>query len=296
MGPERVNIAVVGLGCMCKRDVQTLIRRVTRVSVVAVCSSMPHEVLWAKQNEEYEEFESISHDSYDDMLNHPGLQAVWISTSTDVHAHQALGGIKKRLHVLYEKPRSTDLEEACIPLSDADFNYFGTLANCNVGTTGVDEAAKHMELKVMAGFSGQFDESYRDAAVKIHQDRAIGTPFMMRSNTCDLLDTTGFFVKYAKRNGGIFVDCAIHDVDLFLWYLKNPSPKAFCAAGTLQYNQELAESQDVDNGIGVVQFWDGKVAYFYCSRARAHGHGVCTEVAGTDGKIMVNAMPQRRMT
>lgn len=111
MGPERLNIAVVGLGRMGKRHVHTLINRVARVNVVAVCSSMPHEIQWAKDNEEYKEFGITAYDSYDDMLNHPGLQAVWISTSTDVHASQALGGIKKGLHVLCEKPLSTDLEE-----------------------------------------------------------------------------------------------------------------------------------------------------------------------------------------
>lgn len=48
---------------------------------------------------------------------------------------------------------------------------------------------------------------------------------------------------------------------------------------------------DVDNAIGVVEFWGGKVAYFYCSRTQAHGHDVCTEITGTDGKIMVNVVP-----
>ena len=62
-------------------------------------------------------------------------------------------------------------------------------------------------LKVMAAFSRRFDQSYRKAAEKVLNDRAIGKPFMVRSQTGDLLDTTGFFVKYATRNGGIFVDC-----------------------------------------------------------------------------------------
>lgn len=144
----------------------------------------------------------------------------------------------------------------------------------------------------MAGFSRRFDASYRDAFDKITNQNAIGKPFMVRSNTCDLLDTTGFFVKYAKRNGGIFVDCAIHDIDLALWYLDNPTPKTCFAVGTLQHHPELAESQDVDNGLGIVEFWNGKIAYFYCSRTQAHGHDVCTEVTGTDGKIMVNVIPK----
>ena len=144
----------------------------------------------------------------------------------------------------------------------------------------------------MAGFSRRFDASYRDAARKIYDDKAIGSPFIVRSNTCDLRDETGFFVRYAARNGGIFVDCAIHDIDLSLWYLGNPVPKACWATGTLQHHPELKEFQDVDNAVGVVEFWGGKIAYFYCSRTQAHGHDVCTEVTGTTGKIMVNVVPR----
>lgn len=144
----------------------------------------------------------------------------------------------------------------------------------------------------MAGFSRRFDDSYRDAAQKILVDNAIGTPFMVRSNTCDLIDHTGFFVRYASRNGGIFVDCAIHDIDLSLWYLGNPTPKTCWAVGTLQHHPELQDYHDVDNAVGVVEFWGGKIAYFYCSRTQAHGHDVCTEITGTNGKVMVNVMPK----
>jgi myo-inositol 2-dehydrogenase/D-chiro-inositol 1-dehydrogenase len=156
----------------------------------------------------------------------------------------------------------------------------------------VDAAKNAPHLKVMAGFSRRFDASYRDAAVKIHDKKAIGDPFIVRSNTCDLIDNTGFFVRYASRNGGIFVDCAIHDIDLSLWYLSNPVPKACWATGTLQHHPELKQYGDVDNAVGVVEFYGGKIAYFYCSRTQAHGHDVCTEITGTKGKIMVNVMPR----
>jgi myo-inositol 2-dehydrogenase/D-chiro-inositol 1-dehydrogenase len=144
----------------------------------------------------------------------------------------------------------------------------------------------------MAGFSRRFDVSYRDAASKIFDGQAVGSPFIVRSNTCDLLDDTGFFVRYAARNGGIFVDCAIHDIDLSLWYLGNPVPKACWAAGTLQHHPELEALSDVDNAVGMVEYWGGKIAYFYCSRTQAHGHDVCTEITGTHGKVMVNVMPK----
>jgi myo-inositol 2-dehydrogenase / D-chiro-inositol 1-dehydrogenase len=143
----------------------------------------------------------------------------------------------------------------------------------------------------MAGFSRRFDASYRDAYNKVKAG-AIGLPFLIRSNTCDLLDKTSFFVTYAKRNGGIFVDCTIHDIDLALWFLDNPAPKTCFAVGTLKHHPELAESNDVDNGVAIVEFHGGKIAYFYASRTQAHGHDTCTEVTGTKGKLMVNVVPK----
>ena len=271
MTHNRVKIGVVGLGRMGKRHIHNLIYRVPEAEVVAVCNNLPHEIEWLRANEEYKEFGIRIYESYDDMLNHSGLQAIWISTSTDVHATQTLKSVEKGVHVLCEKPLSTNLEEA---------------------QSVVDAAARKPELKVMAAFSPRFDASYRDAAKKILGDRAIGKPFMVRSQTCDLLDTTGFFVRYATRNGGIFVDCAIHDIDLALWYLDSPTPKACWAAGTLQHHPELEASKDVDNAVGIVEFWDGKIAYFYCSRTQAHGHDVSTEITGTEGKVTVNLVPR----
>ena len=144
----------------------------------------------------------------------------------------------------------------------------------------------------MAGFSRRFDVSYRDAKDKIANQNVIGKPFLVRSQTADLLDHTGFFIRYAARNGGIFVDCAIHDIDLSLWFLDNPIPKAAWAVGSLQHHPELKELKDVDNGVGIVEYWGGKMAYFMCSRTQAHGHDVCTEITGTDGKVMVNVIPK----
>ena len=69
-------------------------------------------------------------------------------------------------------------------------------------------------------------------------------------------------------------------------------PKAVWAAGTITHHAELAALNDVDNGVGIVEYWGGKLACFYCSRTQAHGHDVCTEVVGTEGKVMVNLVPR----
>lgn len=110
----RLNIAVAGLGRMGKRHVHTLITRVPRTHVVGVCSTVDDELEWARKA--YKDTDIQVFGSYEEMVSMPSLDAVWVSTSTDVHASQTLGAIERGLHVLCEKPLSTDLAEVRIAL------------------------------------------------------------------------------------------------------------------------------------------------------------------------------------
>lgn len=105
----KISIAVAGLGRMGKRHVRTLLNRVSAAQVIAVCSTEPTELEWARN--EYKDWGIKVYDSYDQMIQHSGLEAVWVSTSTDVHASQTIVAIEKGLNVLCEKPLSTDMEE-----------------------------------------------------------------------------------------------------------------------------------------------------------------------------------------
>ncbi|KAL1638022.1 hypothetical protein SLS58_009043 [Diplodia intermedia] len=265
-----VAIGIVGLGRMGKRHAKTLMYRAPSAKLVAVCTIAAAELAWARDF--FGRGSGVAvYDSYDAMLEHAGLEAVWVATSTDLHAVQANAAIAKGLHVLCEKPLSTSIEEA---------------------QSVVDAANANPHLKVMAGYSRRFDASYRDAKAKIDAG-AIGTPFMVRSQTGDLRDDTGFFVRYAARNGAVFVDCSIHDVDLTLWFLgEDLVPKTVFAIGALTHHPELARSRDVDNGVAVVEFWGSKMAYYAASRTQAHGQDVATEIVGTHGKVMVNVIPR----
>jgi myo-inositol 2-dehydrogenase/D-chiro-inositol 1-dehydrogenase len=159
----------------------------------------------------------------------------------------------------------------------------------------------HPALKVMCGFSRRFDASYLRAHA-LTRSGAIGRPTILRSQTCDKYDPSGFFVQYAQFSGGIFVDCNIHDIDLALWYFsadhaqtgkKQPLPrvKSVMAVGVTALEPDLAKHGDVDNGVGVVEFYDGQIAYFYSSRMNPPGQHDSTEIIGTKGKLAVNMNP-----
>lgn len=159
----------------------------------------------------------------------------------------------------------------------------------------VTEARKRPHLKVMCGFSRRFDESYRDAYQKTEQG-LIGRPTVLRSQTCDKHDPSGFFVAYAAWSGGVFVDMSVHDIDLTLWFFgDDATPKSISASGVRAVQPELKQYNDFDNAVGIVEFWGGRIAYYYCSRMMAHGQEDTTEVIGTEGKLTINGNPQKNL-
>ncbi|OCK88687.1 NAD(P)-binding protein [Cenococcum geophilum 1.58] len=272
MAPRRLKVAVSGLGRMGARHALHFLNRTPRAELVAAFSPDEKEIAWGKQH--LEPYGTKLYTNYDEMLKHEGLEAVVIATVTTVHAEQAIKAINADKHVLCEKPLSTSVE---------------------ISQSVVDAAKTKPHLKVLCGFSRRFDPSYRDAWSRCDAG-SIGRPSVFRSQTCDKLDPSGFFVAYAQFSGGIFVDCNIHDIDLALWFFGQDSVvKSVAAFGITAVQPDLRKYGDVDNGVGVVEFWGGRIACFYSSRMMAAGQHDMTEVVGTEGKISVNANPIKNL-
>ncbi|HEY2734743.1 MAG TPA: Gfo/Idh/MocA family oxidoreductase, partial [Polyangiales bacterium] len=153
------------------------------------------------------------------------------------------------------------------------------------------EAARYPHLQVTIGFMRRFDPSYRDAFGKVRAG-AIGRPFLVRSQTCDLNDPDGFFVRFAPTSGGIFLDCTVHDIDVARWLLGGPRATRVYAAGTVALHERLRELGDVDNGVAICEFEGGRLAMFYASRTTAHGNDTSSEVIGTAGALTIGRVPR----
>ncbi|KJZ74267.1 hypothetical protein HIM_06273 [Hirsutella minnesotensis 3608] len=241
--PQRLKIAAAGLGRMGKRHALNFLNRTPRAELVAAFTPDAKEREWAKTN--LEPYGVTLYDDYLKMLEHPGLNAVVIGTATTVHAEEAIQAMQKNLHVLCEKPLSTNLD---------------------ICRQVVAEAKRRPHLKVMCGFSRRFDASYRDAFNKTQKGQ-IGR--------------------------GVFVDMSVHDIDLTLWFFGDDIvPKSVSAHGIRAVQPALEKYNDFDNAVGIVEFWGGKIAYYYCSRMMAHGQEDTTEIIGTEGKLSVNCNPQ----
>ncbi|EYE95689.1 putative NAD binding Rossmann fold oxidoreductase [Aspergillus ruber CBS 135680] len=269
MSVSKLRIGCAGLGRMGKRHALNFLERTPRAELVAASTPDDTEIEWAKEH--LAPYGVKLYKNYDDMLKHEGLEAVVVASATAVHAEQAIKAIDAEKHVLCEKPLSTNVE---------------------ISQQVLDAAAKKSHLKVMCGFSRRFDASYRDAHRKMSTG-TLGSPSVLRSQTCDKLDPSGFFVAYAQFSGGIFVDCSIHDIDLALWFFGQDSKvKSVSAVGITAVEPDLRKHNDRDNAVGLVEFYNGKMAYFYASRMMAAGQEDTTEIIGTKGKVTVNAQPQ----
>ncbi|SEP07180.1 myo-inositol 2-dehydrogenase / D-chiro-inositol 1-dehydrogenase [Luteibacter sp. UNC138MFCol5.1] len=260
-----LRIGLAGLGRLGQRYAENLARAVPRAELVAVCSPVDAERAWAR--------EALAvpavHETYEQLLADPSVDAVFLVTPTSLHASQIEQALDAGKHVFCEKPLSLDTED------------------CR-------RAAAHAaasDKRAMVGFVRRFDESYRHAFQHIEAG-GIGRPFLVYSQTTDLADPSGAFLKFAPTSGGIFLDCSVHDIDLARWLLGRPKAVKVYATGTVAMYPPLEAMGDVDNGIATVEFEGGRMAMFYASRTQAHGHDTHTDITGTAGRLSVGRNPR----
>ncbi|KAB2580273.1 scyllo-inositol 2-dehydrogenase (NAD(+)) [Lasiodiplodia theobromae] len=276
--PRRLAIGVVGIGRIGRQHALNALHNVHRTKLLCACSPAPQDLEWA--DEHLVPYGVNVYPSFEEMIAEPGLEAVIIASTTKVHYEQVTACVKRGLHVLCEKPLSMSVAES---------------------QAIVDLCSKpeYKHLKVMTAFSRRFDGSYLNAVKAIEEGR-IGQPVVVRSETRDKFDDSEFYDRYVMANPGIFIDTAVHDIDLTFAFMGNHlKPKSCHAIGTIARHHKLAQIGDVDNATGCVEWYPpapGKVApisYYFFSRIMHHGFDNPTEIIGTDGALKINLHPHR---
>jgi myo-inositol 2-dehydrogenase / D-chiro-inositol 1-dehydrogenase len=107
MSSPKLKVAIAGLGRMGARHALHFYNLTPRAEVIAVSSPDAKERNWAARD-----LEGVRvYADYDEMLrSEKDLQAVIVASATVVHAEQAIKAINLGLHVLCEKPLSTNPE------------------------------------------------------------------------------------------------------------------------------------------------------------------------------------------
>jgi myo-inositol 2-dehydrogenase/D-chiro-inositol 1-dehydrogenase len=114
-------------------------------------------------------------------------------------------------------------------------------------------------------------------------DDGLGFVHTLRSCT---LDPAPPPAGYIATSGGIFRDCAVHDIDSIRWITGREVVSAY-AVGSNQGAAFFAEADDVATASAVLSLDDGATALVTCTRYNGAGYDVRLEVLGERDSLVV---------
>jgi myo-inositol 2-dehydrogenase/D-chiro-inositol 1-dehydrogenase len=267
---NEVKFGIVGLGRLGRAHVENIAFKIPNAKLLAVCSINEEEV-----NEVKEAWKvKYGYTNYEEMLENKELDAIFIASPSGFHCEQIKQALGKGFHVFSEKPLGLYIEDAL----DA-----------------MESVNNHKDQVFMLGFMRRYDKSYRYAKKKIEEGH-IGKPVLVRCYGLDPAKSMDGFLKFAKNSysGGLFLDMAIHDIDLARWYLESEADKVWAIGGAYEY-PEFDEINDAETGAAMVKFKNGAMGIFVAGRNCAHGYHIETEIIGTKGSLRIGTTPDKNL-
>jgi len=265
---KKIKMGVVGLGRLGKKHAENVAFRIPNAVLLAVCSVIEDEVKQV-QNEWGVPY---GYTDFNEMIKNKELDAVLIASPSGEHCWQIEAALEAGLHVFCEKPLGVNMVQ-CLEAEKA--------------------VEKHPDKVFMLGFMRRYDASYAYAKKKI-EEGYIGQPILVRAYGLDPEKLVEGAIRFAKTSGGIFLDMAIHDIDLCRWYLESEPEKVYAIGGSYLH-KEFGEFGDCDNACAMMQFKNGTMAMIYVGRTAPHGYHVETEIVGTKATLRISNVPQKNL-
>ncbi|CAN7492193.1 Gfo/Idh/MocA family oxidoreductase [Rhizobium sp. LjRoot98] len=206
--------------------------------------------------------------SVDELVGDPDVQAVYISTTNELHRDQVIAAAKAGKHILCEKPLAMSLDDAHAMVKVA--RDAGVVMATNHHLRG---AATHRAM--------------RDAIA----DGKIGKPLAARVCHAGYLPPhlQGWRLDKPEAGGGVILDITVHDTDT-LRFVLGDDPVEAVALG--QYGG-MAKAGLEDAAMGILRFKSGLIAQFhdgFTTKYAVTGF----EVHGSDGSLIArNCMSQK---
>ncbi len=204
----------------------------------------------------------------EDLVGDPEIDAVYISTTNELHRDQAIAAARAGKHILCEKPLATSLEDARAMVKAAK-------------NAGVVMATNH-HLRNAASH-----RAMRDAIAS----GRIGTPLSARVFHAVYLPPhlQGWRLARPEAGGGVILDITVHDADTLRFVLGDDPVEA------IAFSQEggMAKAGLEDAVMGVLRFRSGVIAQFHDGFTTKYAE-TGLEVHGSEGSLIGrNVMSQR---
>ncbi|WP_237151442.1 inositol 2-dehydrogenase [Oryzibacter oryziterrae] len=196
--------------------------------------------------------------SVDAIMNAKDIDAVLITTPTDMHADMIEQASKAGKAIFCEKPVDLSVER---------------VRKC-LDTVNANNSA------LMIGFNRRFDPNFMEVRARIDAG-AIGAVEMVSITSRDPNPPPA---TYAARSGGIFRDMTIHDFDMARFLLGEDPVSVFASASCL-VDPEIGKAGDVDSASIILTTKTGKIAQISNSRRATYGYDQRIEVHGSKGLV-----------
>jgi 1,5-anhydro-D-fructose reductase (1,5-anhydro-D-mannitol-forming) len=195
-----------------------------------------------------------------ELVNDPAVQAVYISTTNELHHAQALAATAAGRHVLCEKPLALTLAAARSMVSAATHRgvVFGTNHHLRHAATIVA-----MREAIAAGRIGRplFARVFHAVALPEHLQ--------------------GWRIRDTATGAGVVMDITVHDADTLRFVLDDEP----VSATAMVQHAGLGEVGIEDGVMGVLRFRSGLLAQFHDAFTTGYA-GTGLEVHGTAGSLI----------
>jgi myo-inositol 2-dehydrogenase / D-chiro-inositol 1-dehydrogenase len=255
----QIDVAVLGAGRMGQTHIRTL-AGIPNVRVIVVADP---DLEAAERGRAIVRAERAIASPEEAILD-PRVEAVVIVTPTNTHASLIEAAVRAGKAVWSEKPIALNLTE----------------------TQRVVELVQRTGIPVQLGFMRRFDPGYVMAKERIESD-SLGRLETFRALSRDTFPPP---LEFLKTSGGLFLDMAVHDLDLARFLVGEVEEVQ--AWGSVLIDERFAQADDIDTAVTMLKFQNGVLGVVETSRRSAWGYDIRTEVAGSTGKVVVEA-PQK---
>ena len=259
MAAGTIGVAFLGVGRMGETHLRNLVG-LSGVRVVAVADPNRDAAERGKGISNAE----VALTDIETAITHPGVDAVVIVTPTETHARLIELAVNAGKAIFSEKPIALDLAE----------------------TDRVVRLAQQRGALVQIGFMRRFDPGYAKAKARIDAGE-LGKLETFRALSRDTYPPS---LNFLKSSGGLFLDMAVHDLDLARFLVGEVEEVQ--AWGAVLIDERFSQAGDVDTATTLLRFQNGVLGVAETSRHSNWGYDIRTEVAGAIGKVVIEA-PQK---
>jgi predicted dehydrogenase len=245
---KRTGFAVVGLGRIAERAVLPAFKHSKKTRLIALVSGNERKA--ARLAKKFGAGDFYSYDDYALCLNHPHVEAVYISTTNATHAEYTERAAAAGKHVLVEKPIATSVEDA----------------------QRMIEACRANNARLMVAYRKYFDPATL-ALRKLVKSGKLGRLKAIHSAFTIFLPpgkkTPDWHLDWRAAGGGSLMDVGIYCVNTVRWLIGRDPVEAMAYAWTV----DPQRFNEVEENIAFrLTFPEGLVLQATSSFGAAQGH------------------------